>query len=233
MLLATDLDGTFLAGDAEARAQLYALVNERADIQLAYVTGRNFALVAPLFDDPFVAKPDYVICDVGTTVVDRAGRAVEPLQTQIADHWPGEDQVVAAMAGVPGLVRQDQPQTRRCSYYCEPAAVTDAVRDIVAGLRCDLLFSADRYLDVLPRGVNKGSTLSRFVTHFGIDPDQVLVAGDTLNDLSMYEHGFKGVCVGESEPALLAATHGRPRVLHATRPGCGGILDALQHFSLI
>ena len=233
MLLATDLDGTFLAGDADARAQLYALIDARPDIQLAYVTGRNFALVAPLLDDPQVAKPDYIICDVGTTVVDCAGLAVEPLQSQICDHWPGEERVVAAMAGVPGLVRQDQPQTRRCSYYCEPEAVTTAVHEIVAALGCDLLFSADRYLDVLPRGVNKGSTLMRFVAHAGIDPAQVLVAGDTLNDLSMYEQGFKGVCVGASEPALLAATRERSHVLHATRPGCGGILDALHHFALI
>ncbi|WP_235263518.1 glucosylglycerol-phosphate synthase [Nitrincola sp. A-D6] len=61
----------------------------------------------------------------------------------------------------------------------------------------------------------------------------MLVAGDTLNDLSMYEQGFKGVCVGESEPALLDATADRASVLQARLSGCGGILEAVGHFGFL
>tara|TARA_Y100001934_G_scaffold28804_1_gene31470 strand:- start:578 stop:2392 length:1815 start_codon:yes stop_codon:yes gene_type:complete len=81
--------------------------------------------------------------------------------------------------------------------------------------------------------VNKGRTLSRLVKHLNVDPESVLVAGDTLNDLSMYEHGFKGVCVGESEPDLLDATMHKARVLHAGATGCGGILEAFEHFGYL
>ena len=52
----------------------------------------------------------------------------------------------------------------------------------------------------------------------------VLVAGDTLNDLSMYGEGFPGVCVGESEPALVAATAGMDNVLQLD----GGILSYFE-----
>ena len=48
MLLATDLDGTFLAGDPEDRLSLYQTIAAHPEIQLAYVTGRSLEAVLPL-----------------------------------------------------------------------------------------------------------------------------------------------------------------------------------------
>ncbi|MBX6394085.1 MAG: HAD-IIB family hydrolase, partial [Burkholderiales bacterium] len=234
MLLATDLDGTFLAGAPEARQTLYQLIARNPDIKLAYVTGRGLESVLPLLFDPSLPDPDYIICDVGATVV--AGNnllPIQPLQGEIALRWPGEQKVAAAFADHPRLVRQNTPQERRCSYFCESDDVDDEIERIAHSLGCDVLFSADRYLDILPKGVNKGSTLRALVEHLGIDSDRVLVAGDTLNDLSMYQQGFKGVCVGGSEAGLIEATRALPQVLHAEREGCGGILDAIAHFRML
>lgn len=228
MLIATDLDGTFLAGTTAQRQALYRWIDERPEVQLAYVTGRGLPLVRPLLDEPGLARPDYLICDVGATVTDGRGHPIEALQAPIEAAWPGEATVLAAMGDWPGLQRQEQPQARRCSFYCESAAVSERLHVAVAKLGLDLLYSAQRYLDVLPPGVNKGSTLRRLVQHLGLDPATVLVAGDTLNDLSMYQQGFHGVCVGQSEPALLEATRDLPHVLHATQAGCGGILEAIR-----
>ncbi|WP_339806876.1 glucosylglycerol-phosphate synthase [uncultured Marinobacter sp.] len=234
MILATDLDGTFLAGDPDNRLKLYQLITTHPDVDLVYVTGRGLESVLPLLADPTLPQPDYIICDVGCTVVD--GRSLQPvraIQGDVDQRWPGEHVVEAALAEFTGLSRQEVPQERRCSFLCEPDQVTDEIRVIVEALDCDLLYSADWYLDVLPRGVNKGKTLRALVAHLGADPENVLVAGDTLNDLSMYEQGFIGVCVGESEPALLDATQSRARVYHATLTGCGGILEALGHFGFL
>lgn len=234
MLLATDLDGTFLGGSAADRHQLYQLVARHPDIRLAYVTGRGLETVLPLLADPSLPQPDYIVCDVGATVVDgQSLQAIQPLQSAIAARWPGDQRVAEAFAGFVSLQRQETPQQRRCSYFCVADAVTDEIHAAAHALDCELLFSADLYLDVLPRDVNKGSTLVSLVAHLGLDPDQVLVAGDTLNDLSMFRQGFKGVCVGESESLLLDGTRGMGRVLHASRPGCGGILEALSHFGFL
>ena len=234
MLLATDLDGTFLAGDPEHRQRLYQLISGHPDIKLAFVTGRGLENVIPLLSDPLIPAPDYIVCDVGATIVEGATRqAVQPLQNAIDARWPGERAVADAMAEFDRLERQDVPQQRRCSYFCGADAVTADISAVASGLGCEVLYSAERYLDILPQGVNKGSTLRALVDHLGIEPDQVLVAGDTLNDLAMYEHGFIGVCVGESEPALLDATADRARVLHSRHTGCGGILEALGHFNFL
>lgn len=234
MLLATDLDGTFLAGSTEDKQRLYQLINAHPEIKLAFVTGRGLEVVLPILDDPTIPIPDYIICDVGGTIVDgRSLQSLQPLQAEIDQRWPGEAVVAEAMAGFTGIERQEVPQQRRCSYFCDAAAVTADIHQAAADLGCEVLFSAQRYLDILPGHVSKGSTLSALVTHLEHPMDEVLVAGDTLNDLSMYQHGFKGVCVGASEAALLAATDDLPQVLQSARPGCGGILEALAHFAFI
>ena len=234
MILATDLDGTFLAGDAATRHRLYQLVSLHADVELVFVTGRGLESVLPLLSDPTIPQPKYIICDVGATVVEGATlQPVQPIQSHIEQHWPGEHAIERIMAEYPQYTRQDVPQQRRCSYYCEPQALSDDLQRIAEELNCDLLYSADRYLDFLPRGVNKGSTLKALVEHLNVSHDDVLVAGDTLNDLSMYGQGFAGVCVGRSEAGLLEATKTIDKVLHAKGPGCAGILEAISHFQLL
>lgn len=234
MLLATDLDGTFLAGDPEDRLSLYQTIAAHPEIKLAYVTGRSLEAVLPLLADPTLPQPDYIIADVGATLVH--GDSLQPiqqLQGVVDARWPGETQVASAIEPL-GLERQDVPQARRCSYFCTPEqAANPALREIADELGCDLLYSAELYLDFLPRGVNKGSSLQALADWLELSHDQVLAAGDTLNDLSMLSASFHGVCVGQSETALLEATASHSRTLHATRPGCGGILEAFAHFGFL
>ncbi|HEU0198631.1 MAG TPA: glucosylglycerol-phosphate synthase [Nevskiaceae bacterium] len=234
MLLATDLDGTFLDGDAQSRTVLYRLITQDSGIHLAFVTGRGLESVLQVLADPTIPTPDYIICDVGATVVDgNELRPILPLQARIGARWPGDQKVAAAFAGLPALQRQPTPQQRRCSYYCTSDAVTPDVQERARKLGCEVLYSAGHYLDILPAGVNKGSTLQALVAQLELDPQAVLAAGDTLNDLSMMQAGFKAVCVGGSERGLLRATRGTDQVFHAKARGCGGILKGLQHFHLI
>lgn len=234
MLLATDLDGTFLGGDLESRTTLYQLIAAHPDIDLVFVTGLGLESVMPLLSDPMIPQPSYIICDVGCTVIDgETLQPLHPLQSEIDERWPGKHVVEEALRVFENLQIQEVPQERRCSYFCTPDAVTDELKDVVAKLACDLVYSADWYLDILPKGVNKGKTLTALVEYLGVSAEEVLVAGDTLNDLSMYFQAFKGVCVGESEPALLEATQGDARVYHAEEAGCAGILEAISYFGYL
>jgi hydroxymethylpyrimidine pyrophosphatase-like HAD family hydrolase len=51
----------------------------------------------------------------------------------------------------------------------------------------DPLISDNRFFDVLPKGVSKGPSLLRLLESSSGRPRGLLVAGDTLNDLSMLE----------------------------------------------
>ena len=97
------------------------------------------------------------------------------------------------------------------------------------GLDVDVLVSANVFLDVLPHGVNKGSTLRRVLEWLDVDDDDCIVAGDSLNDLALFETGLRGIVVGNCEPALLKHTRSLDRIYHADRPGAAGVLEGLRH----
>lgn len=231
--LATDLDGTLLGGTDEDRARLNeALVDART----IFVTGRGLETIRPLLYDPLVPKPQFVIADVGATIVDvQDMRPVQPLQSEIDARWPGTLRVLEALERFEGLVRQEVPQERRCSFYYEDDdVVTDELRGVVQDLLgCELLVSAGRYLDILPRGVSKGSTLLRLLEHLGIPRSSVIVAGDTLNDLSLFLTGLRGVVVHNAERALVERVGNRPHLHLAQGVGAAGILEALLEHDLV
>src|SRR5262245_53375562 len=90
MLLATDLDGTFIGGKSIYKQQLYKMIRENKDICLVFVTGRGLETVIPLLNDPIIPNPDFIICDVGATVVNGYTlEPVDPIQSAIEKNWPG------------------------------------------------------------------------------------------------------------------------------------------------
>ena len=58
----------------------------------------------------------------------------------------------------------------------------------------------------------------------------MVTAGDSLNDLAMFETGLQSVMVGNAEPGLVRALPGLPRTYRACGHGCEGILEGLRHF---
>ena len=76
MILATDLDGTFLAGSDAARGRLIGRFLERPDARLVYVTGRSVRSVLSLIDDGTLPAlpPLPAICSTWRTSLKR-GRA--------------------------------------------------------------------------------------------------------------------------------------------------------------
>ncbi|CAN5600936.1 glucosylglycerol-phosphate synthase [soil metagenome] len=236
MILATDLDGTFLGGTQEGRRALYSLLRETSDAMVIFVTGRGLQSIRPLLDDPEIPDPHYIIADVGATVVD--GRTLEPvaaIQDAIDDRWPGTDRVLEALRGFTTLIYQDVPQQRRCSFLVEDGRVPDGLPAVGDGeLDCDLLLSASMYLDVLPRGVSKGSTLLALLAHAGLDHERVVVAGDTLNDLSLFECDLRGIVVGGAEAELCDRVRAAGvNAYLATAEGGAGIIEGLQHHRML
>lgn len=231
VVLATDLDGTFLGGTDEERTALYSAIEANRDkISLVFVTGRDIPFIRALTGDGWVPRPDFVIGDVGTTIVQGAAFDTIPeLEADIARRWgDAGDRVREMLADVEWLELQPTPFRYRVSYYYDPDRYDPAVAERIEAAGFDCLTSASTYLDVLPKGVSKGPTLLRLVDHLKIEPDRVLVAGDTMNDLSLFETGLRGVAVANSEPDLVS----RVRTLENTKisrgDGAAGIHEVIE-----
>ena len=230
LVLATDLDGTFLGGSGAARRALYRWIEQnRESVHLIFVTGRDLPHIRELCAAPGFPTPDHIVGDVGTTVVD--GRSHEPvaaIQDDIAARWADSgDAVRAWLADTPGLRPQAGPFARRASFFYDPATLDPAVAGRVREAGFDCLLSAETFFDVLPRGVNKGSTLLALLAELELPAERTLVAGDTMNDWSLFETRLPGVVVGNAEPKLLERTHDLPWLHHSRAHGAAGILDAL------
>lgn len=121
MILATDLDGTFLAGDPENRLKLYQLISTHPDMTLVFVTGRGLESVLPLLSDPTLPQPDYIICDVGCTVVDGGSQQpVGGIQAEIEQYWPGEHAVEDALAGFADCAARKYPRKGVAPFCANP-----------------------------------------------------------------------------------------------------------------
>lgn len=230
VVLATDLDGTFLGGSDAERSKLYAAIEANRDrVTLVFVTGRDIPFIRSLTSDGWVPRPDYVIGDVGTTIVQGANfDAVPELEADIAARWDDAgDRVRAMLSDVDWLELQPTPFRYRVSYYYDPKRYDPAVAARIEAAGFDCLTSAGTYLDVLPKGVSKGPTLLRLIDHLAIDPGRVLVAGDTMNDLSLFETGLRGVAVANSEPDLVARVAGLKNTTISRGDGAAGIHEII------
>jgi predicted mannosyl-3-phosphoglycerate phosphatase (HAD superfamily) len=228
-ILAADLDGTLLGGNATDRWRLLASLTRRPDVTVVFATGRGRTAVREVLRDLLLPRPRWIIADIGATVLDGVDLTpVESLQTALRAGWPGTGRVRAALRRFPTLRYQDDVvQDGRCSFYLQPDQLTADITDAVAALGCRWIYSADRYFDVLPLGASKGSALLALARLQDWSVDSILVAGDSLNDLSLFGLGAHGVIVGNAEPALASAVPARDavhrRVASITRSGLGGI----------
>lgn len=237
MVLATDLDGTFLGGTEADRDALYHWIRiHRATVGLVFVSGRDPAFIEDLCSDGRVPWPDFVVGDVGTTIAQIKDSKVAPitaLEDQIAQVWGDRGaQVRAALDGHRGLALQPTPFRYRVSYDMDPATFDDRALQIVDDLGADVLMSDNRFFDVLPRGISKGPSLLRLVDHLSVAQTRVLAAGDTLNDLSMLIAGTPAVAVGGAEQKLLDALPDAAHIHRARAIGAAGIMEAVAHFNL-
>ncbi|MEB3308524.1 MAG: HAD family hydrolase [Cyanobacteriota bacterium] len=235
LVLVTDLDGTLLDGPSTWRRRFYAwLLAERRRVLHVFCTGRDLRSVAAvLTGDPShgLQAPHLVISDVGSTVA--CGVSLRPLLPAVAPieaRWSGKaNRVAALLAGAPGVSPQPISSDRRLAYYYDPERFDSALIPRIEAQGVDCLLSDDRYLDVLPAGVNKGSTLEDLLVRLRIPRERVVTAGDTLNDLAMFQTGLAGVMVGNAEPALRRQLSSLPRTYLAQGHGCQGIVEGLRH----
>ena len=231
-LVVSDLDGTLLGDDAalDRFADWYEQVREsrgpglcqrpvRASIRESVVTTN-------------LPEPAAVIGGVGSQVrCFRTGGDLFDWPTATAASTGTPAAVRAALSPLANLELQpDEFQSDfKVSYFLIDATADD-LRTIDAALRhyglaCELVYSSREHLDVLPRGVNKGTAVRQLARHWQLDEDSVIVCGDTANDLAMFQQGFRGMIVANARDEL--KQFAGENVYLARRSHAAGVLEGL------
>lgn len=229
-LFITDLDGT-LAGDAAALSQFKEfLTGFEQPPRLVYVTGRHLHSALDLIQHDELPQPDTLVTDIGTAIYTGQTLQEDPEWRQCMQQDWQPEAIFDIGAKFNGLSIQDLPTTKRVSFFADNA---DTVRAFEQELTHNdvahkMIFSADTFVDVLPRGSGKGQAVNFVLDRFyGRDAD-VLVSGDTGNDAEMLELGYPSVIVGNGHPELDYLLD-RPTVYKATRTHAAGIQEGWEH----
>jgi hypothetical protein len=237
LLLATDLDGT-LIGDDVALQELnnyLLLLRERGKLKLAYVTGRSFQLYKQLESEKLLLPPDALVTAVGTEVYWNG--------TNLAEDWPSVpnwhrasvENILLAFRELE-LQPQSEQRPHKVSYFLKPnQEVLAGVHESLEEFGVDIVYSQELYLDILPKGIHKGSALQHLAQAWSIDTSNIIACGDSANDIAMLEIS-KSVIVGNAKQELIdwaTQKNPEPNIYLAQAPFANGILQGLKYFQLV
>ena len=233
-LLVTDLDGTLLGDDAALDAFAAWHRAHRASVRLIYASGRFCDSIIHSIERTALPDPDAVIGGVGTEILAfPSGGPVVGLEPTPSVGFDSEH-VRAEMAELSGARLQpaEFQSSLKVSFFLDCAS-EETLADLesrlrAGGLAVDIIYSSGRDLDVVPAGVNKGTAAKRLADLWGYAADQVMVSGDSANDLALFEQGFCGIVVAGAHAELKALTS--ESVYQARQPFAAGVLEGITHW---
>lgn len=241
-LIASDLDNTWVGDNPAALADLQeAVLARRRDLVLVYVTGRDPDLYHELAREVGLLEPDYLIASVGTEIYRYPG--TDPDRSWV-DVLSGEGWSPATVDTVARAFPQLHPQPRQFdfkrSYYFTPESDEEEQRTLAAlaaqlaesGVGHRLVYSSRRDLDILPVAAGKGEALKYLGAQLRLQAPQMIVCGDSGNDIDMLDRPWPSVVVSNAQAELLAAQLAEP-VFRATAPASAGVLQGLKHFGFV
>lgn len=89
----------------------------------------------------------------------------------------------------------------------EPDLLKGLEQDLIKALgdEVDIYLSAPWFLEVMPKGVNKGEGLRKICDDAGIDIRDAVAFGDSFNDIFMIKAAGTGIAMGNAEEAVKQA----------------------------
>ena len=234
-LFASDVDDTLLGNDDALFKLTKTLESNRQNIILAFNSSRPCAsLKKSLNANPNLPRPDYLIGALGTEI-----EAIDPddetneYSQQLSQNWD-RDHIARLMSDLGFIAHDKEYQTPFKASYHVPGQeqyqqVTEQLKK--AGITAKVIFSSNKNLDIIPKGIDKGFAVDHLRNKLHREKEQVIVAGDSGNDLDMFHYGFKGIVVGNADPQMKALIGSN--IYHARSKYADGVLEGLKHWGVV
>jgi sucrose-6F-phosphate phosphohydrolase len=245
LLLCTDLDRTLLPNGSQPESpdarRRFAWFAARAEVRLAYVTGRHLALVEKAIANYVLPRPDFVIADVGTSLYESADdswRRCADWDGQFESEWGGMDHTAIRLLFSDMHDLQLQGAAKQSRYklsfylplYTDRHALLPAMQQRLErrGVRASLIWSIDdpagiALLDVVPQSATKFHAIEYLMRREGFTTENTVFAGDSGNDLPVLCSALRTILVANAtadvrEEALqLSAYHGTSGSLYVAK----------------
>jgi hypothetical protein len=256
LLLCTDLDRTLLPNGAEPESpgsrERFQWLSERERVSVAYVTGRDRALVEDAIETYRLPVPDFAITDVGTRIYRvgaRRWQAWQEWDREIDTDWAGlgHTQLCHMLADLAPLRLQEpaKQNTHKLSYYVpvdlDRERLDTAIQGRLGarGVRASRVWSVDEpagvgLLDIVPERATKLHAIEFLRSRLGLSRRQTLFAGDSGNDLVVLASAIPSVAVANTAREVretaraLAEAAGNTPALYLAR---GGFLHMNGNYS--
>ena len=233
-----NIDNTLVGDSNEQLPALLALLQEnREHIGFGLATGRTRESATGFLKKQHVSPPDVLITAVGAEIYYgknlHHGRGWE---THISARW-NRDMIVDLLKGLPFLKYQQTEAQRpfKISYEIQPGKDRLAMiheRLLRNQCRYNLIYTQDRYLDILPYRASKGKAIRYLSYKWEIPLGNFLVCGDSGNDEEMLRGEPLGVVVGNYSPEL-KKLKGIRSIYFAKQKYSGGILEGIKRYQFI
>lgn len=248
-VLASDIDNT-LTGDAEALRRLSRRLQEMrqaGDLFLILSTGRRLPDILKGFDGEGLPEPDAIIAQIGTEIY------LPPFAMEMAPlrSWEerllrdfSREEALGFLQGLDGVDMQDPVFNTplKVSVHLDrapdPGAVVEEVHRRIeregAEDRFRVVWSSMRDLDIIPEKAGKGNAIHYLLEEMNLDAERLVVAGDSGNDLSMFEASPAGIVVANAQPELAQLREaGRDDVYFARAERAAGVMEGLKHYGVL
>jgi sucrose-phosphate synthase len=236
----TNIDNTLVDGSDrnEHLQELLAMIQQnRKHIGFGLATGRTVESATQFLKKHQIQLPDVLITSVGAEIYYgknlHHGRG---WQTHISAKWDRE-KIVSLLKDFGFLTYQQADVQRRfnISYEIEPAKDRLAMiheRLLKNKCRYSMIYSQDKYLDILPFRASKGKAIRYLSYKWEIPLTNFLVCGDSGNDEEMLRGEPRGVVVGNYSPEL-EKLKGLRGIYFAKQKYSAGILEGIQWYKFI
>jgi len=237
--LFTDLDQNLLGDRQSLAAFLDIMQRYRRQISFGIVTGRRLDSALKALREYAIPQPDVLITGLGTEIHYAPNLTRDIVWSRHIYHQWQRDEVVRALAEMPGLIMQPQhcQNPFKVSYYIDPFVAPDihAIKKALLQQEqtVNAIFSFGQFLDIVPCRASKGFALRWTAGQLGIPLENILVAGGSGADEDMMRGNTLAVVVGNRHHEELSDLAAIERIYFAKQDYAAGIIEAMEHYRFL
>ena len=239
-LLASDFDGTMVPLKADPLCSPDFKTYWRQLPQQPLLVLNSGRMIHDLQEAAQLAgtpKVDFFIGGVGTEMTTGTGEIVSGWQDIMQTNYDRSDIDTYIKQHTDATPQPEHYQSAFKSswyWYDRSAAEINELENALRtrGHTMQIVYSSSRDLDIIPVQANKGHALAWLCHHLQVPLSQVIVAGDTGNDIALFEQpSTRGIVVNNARNELKeAAKRLSNEIFFATKNDAAGIQEGLQHF---